>query len=115
VTISATSSTGTISRYRSVNTVNGERVTTLTFSKIALTPESADAKGWRRLYRGTGQTRQVKHSVVLDLTPEQWSWLTRAAGGRDAVLHDFLSALIEEARLTDEAAEGHATAEHASR
>jgi hypothetical protein len=72
-----------------------------------------DAKGWRRIYRGTGQKRQVKHSVVLDLTPEQWSWLNRAAGARDAVLHDFLSALIEEARLTDEAAERRAEAENA--
>jgi macrodomain Ter protein organizer (MatP/YcbG family) len=75
------------------------------------TPE--DARGWRRIYRGTGQKRRVQHSVVLDLTPEQWNWLNRTASARGAVLHDILSALIEDARLTEEVAERRASAERA--
>src|SRR5437867_3596714 len=56
-----------------------------------------DAQGWQRIYRGTGQRRQVKNSVVVDLAPPQWTWLNRAAATQGLSLHEFLSKLIDEA------------------
>ena len=66
-----------------------------------LTPE--DSRGWQRVYRGTGQKREVRNSLLLDLTPEQWTWLTRTAQKRGVIMHNVLGSLIEQARLADEA------------
>ncbi|MDQ3701251.1 MAG: hypothetical protein M3442_10060 [Chloroflexota bacterium] len=60
------------------------------------TPE--DAKGWRTVYRGSGQPRQVKNSVVLDLSPEQWAWLQHAAAAAGLTPHDVLGKLVDDAR-----------------
>jgi hypothetical protein len=50
---------------------------------------------------------------VLDLTPEQWNWLKRPASARSAALPDVLGTLVDDARLTDDAARRRANAERA--
>ena len=65
------------------------------------TPE--DATGWRRIYRGTGHPRQVNNSVMLDLTPEQWTWVSQAAEATGLRLHQVLGKLIEDARAAGSA------------
>ena len=62
-----------------------------------------DATGWETVYRGTGQRREVGISVVLDLTPRQNQWLRRATKETGLSLHDFLSKMIEDARVAAEA------------
>ena len=57
-----------------------------------------DANGWETVYRGTGQHRHVKHSLVLDLTPEQWAWACDAARVARVTPHTIVKQLIDSAR-----------------
>ena len=59
---------------------------------------TADASGWETTYRGTGQTREVTSSLVLELTSEQNAWLDRAAEAAGITPHAVLKRLIDEAR-----------------
>jgi hypothetical protein len=60
-----------------------------------------DTKGWQTVYRGTGQRRQVRSSVVVELTPEQRAWLDRAGQASGLLRHQLIDKLIEDARLAD--------------
>jgi hypothetical protein len=60
-----------------------------------------DAKGWRTIYRGQGRRRQVRSSVVLELTPAQNEWIDGAAEAAGLTLHEFLGKLIDDARAAD--------------
>jgi hypothetical protein len=60
-----------------------------------------DAKGWRTIYRGTGQRRQLRSSVVLELTPAQNEWIDGAAEAAGLTPHEFLGKLIDDARTAD--------------
>lgn len=64
------------------------------------TPE--DAAGWQTVYRGKGQRRPVKNSVVLELSPERWAWLSRAGAARGLLLQELLEKLIDDARTAEE-------------
>ena len=57
-----------------------------------------DAKGWRTVYRGTGQRRQVHTGVLVDLTPEQKAWIDGAAEATGLTLVGFIHKLIDDAR-----------------
>jgi hypothetical protein len=48
--------------------------------------------------------------VVLDLTPEQWSWVGRRARTSRATPHAVIRQLIDAARADDDSAEPAATA-----
>jgi len=61
-----------------------------------------DAAGWRTVYRGKGRRRVLANSVVLDLTPEQWAWLSRVAAERNLLVPELLDELIDAARAADE-------------
>jgi hypothetical protein len=64
-----------------------------------------DATGWETVYRGTGQRREVTNRVVLDLTPEQWSWVGRRARSARATPHAVIRQLIDAARAVDDSVE----------
>jgi hypothetical protein len=61
-----------------------------------------DAKGWRTVYRGTGERRQganrVRSSVVVPLTPEQNDWIERTAEASGLLAHELIARLIDDAR-----------------
>ncbi|MGH2354341.1 MAG: hypothetical protein ACRDI2_08320 [Chloroflexota bacterium] len=63
-----------------------------------------DSKGWRTIYRGNGQRRQVKSVLELELTPEQDAWLDRVAEAAGLTPHALLSKLIDDARAAEDAA-----------
>jgi hypothetical protein len=63
----------------------------------------ADTAGWRTVYRGTGQPRDVRSSVVVELSAEQESWLDTVAEARGLTLAELVGRLIEEARIASQA------------
>jgi hypothetical protein len=63
-----------------------------------------DSTGWETVYRGTGQRREVRNILALELTPEQWSWLDhRARDGRHTP-HAVVKQLIDNARAAEASA-----------
>jgi hypothetical protein len=62
-----------------------------------------DTNGWRTVYRGTKQRRQVRSSVLVELTPEQRAWLDRAGKATGLLRHQLIAKLIDDARRADAA------------
>ena len=60
-----------------------------------------DAKGWRVVYRGTGQRREITSGLVLELTPEQRAWVGQRARAAGITPHAIIKQLIDEARAAD--------------
>lgn len=62
----------------------------------------SDAKGWHVVYRGNGRPRQITSSIVIELTAEQDDWVDAAAEIAGLMPHEFISKLIESARLASQ-------------
>jgi hypothetical protein len=68
-----------------------------------------DTHGWRTVYRGAGQRRQVRSSVLVELTPEQRAWLDRTGKAAGLLRHQVITKLIDDARLADAAESSEST------